>query len=376
MMLGRGRCWVLGVLALLAVACGDDGDAGVDDAGVVDAASSDAAFSDAAPPDAALSDAALRDGGEEGDSGPEDSGIDAGASRRCRGLEDLYVDEACDILAPGILVYTPRFRLWSDGSAKERYTWLPEGSRIDTRDPDNWVYPVGTRIWKNFVVDGIRVETRLLEKRIAGTGAAAWSLRTFGWNAEQTQATELTGGAENVLGTEHDIPGIAACVLCHADRGPTDVILGFTAVQLNHGGSETSLGDLNEAGWLEPMVDLREADVPGEPDAQEALGYLHANCGHCHGGIAPQVGLRLWVDVADETLEQTSAWRTAVGVGSAWRLDGATERIARGNAAGSTVVRRMQSRDEAAQMPPLATERVHSEGIEVLSRWIDSLPSE
>ncbi len=354
-------------LAMFALACGDDdgpGDAGLVDSGQVDAAVADANVADSGNPDAGQ------------DAAPEDAGIDAGLGQPCRGLEELYVDEACEVLAPGILAYTPRFLLWSDGSAKERYVLLPPDTQIDTRDPDNWVYPVGTKIWKNFVVGETRVETRLLEKRIAGTGAAAWSLRTFGWNAEQTQATELMDGAENVLGTEHDIPDIAACVQCHADRGPTDVILGFTAIQLNHTETATTLAELNERGWVSPAVDLRDADVPGDADAQAALGYMHANCGHCHGGVAPQVGLGLWVNVADESVEDTAVWRTAVGVPSAWRMGGATQRIAPGDADGSTMIFRMNARGRAVQMPPIATEIVHPEGVEVLTRWVNGLPSE
>src|SRR5262245_30688341 len=76
----------------------------------------------------------------------------------------LFADVARESLAPDIIAYAPRFQLWSDGADKRRWLWLPPGARIDTSDMDSWVFPVGTKFWKEFTRDGVRVETRLLEK--------------------------------------------------------------------------------------------------------------------------------------------------------------------------------------------------------------------
>ena len=76
----------------------------------------------------------------------------------------LFADAARESLAPGVMAYAPRFQLWSDGAEKRRWLWLPPGTRIDTSDMDSWVFPVGTKFWKEFTRDGVRVETRLLEK--------------------------------------------------------------------------------------------------------------------------------------------------------------------------------------------------------------------
>src|SRR3954468_10090688 len=50
----------------------------------------------------------------------------------------LYTDIATGELAPGVLLFTPRFPLWSDGSEKQRWLLLPNGTQIDTSNMDDW----------------------------------------------------------------------------------------------------------------------------------------------------------------------------------------------------------------------------------------------
>ena len=44
----------------------------------------------------------------------------------------------------------------------------PKDKKIDTENMDRWVFPVGTKVWKQFSLDGVKLETRLLEKREDG----------------------------------------------------------------------------------------------------------------------------------------------------------------------------------------------------------------
>src|SRR5690349_12344978 len=60
----------------------------------------------------------------------------------------LYADFPSRTLAAGVIRYSPRFELWSDGADKARFLLLPAGTTIDTSDMDNWVFPVGTKAWK------------------------------------------------------------------------------------------------------------------------------------------------------------------------------------------------------------------------------------
>ena len=80
----------------------------------------------------------------------------------------LCVDAACTQIAGGIHAYTPRFELWADTATKRRWIYLPPGMQIDTSDMDYWEFPVGTKLWKEFTRDGVRVETRLVMRIGAG----------------------------------------------------------------------------------------------------------------------------------------------------------------------------------------------------------------
>ena len=51
--------------------------------------------------------------------------------------------------------------------------------------------------------------------------------------------------------------------------------------------------------------------------AQEALGYLHANCGMCHNDSVdglPNSTLYMWLHHDDTTVEQTPTYLSAAGV--------------------------------------------------------------
>ncbi len=62
----------------------------------------------------------------------------------------LYADFAARTLSPGVISFVPRYQLWSDGADKQRYLLLPPGSTIDTTEMDHWVFPIGTKAWKEF----------------------------------------------------------------------------------------------------------------------------------------------------------------------------------------------------------------------------------
>ena len=193
----------------------------------------------------------------------------------------LYADIATKTIASDAVEYSPVYPLWADGAAKQRWIQLPPGTKIDTADMDHWQFPVGTRMWKEFATpEGKRLETRLIEKLPDGT----FFFGAFIWNEAGTDAKLNLNGASDVLGTMHDVPSKARCALCH--KGEAGRVLGFSALQLSKdgsGASDPTLKSLAAAGLLTVPppagVDYR---FPGDATARAALGYLHANCGHCH----------------------------------------------------------------------------------------------
>jgi hypothetical protein len=276
----------------------------------------------------------------------------------------LYAELASDALAPGVLPYRPRFELWSDGAEKRRWIALPAGAQIDNADPDDWVFPDGTRIWKEFTRDGVRVETRLIAKI-----DSAWRAQAYVWRDDERDAIAAPAGHIDARGTTHDVPASGECAGCHGGRN--SFVLGVSAIQLAYDApaGELDLADLDAAHALAVPVRGSIA-LPGDELAQSALGYLHANCGHCHNHAAPErpcldpQPYDFWLRIDGlASVESTSTFTSAVDAA-----------IQPGDPDGSDVIRRMSSRRFPRRMPPLGSRVVDARAIETLRSWISSLP--
>lgn len=282
------------------------------------------------------------------------------------------------LLGDGVIAFAPAFALWSDGATKKRSILLPAGAQIDTSDMDDWRFPAGTTIWKEFVRDDVRLETRLLLK--TGPSDDAWVAAAYLWDGDDARL--LPEGAENVNGTKHNVPTAAKCRACHGGRA--SFVLGFSAVQLANvdpvGEGAFTLDDAIARGLLsDPPADSAALRVPGEAHERAALGYLHANCAHCHNQDRPQRdGPRCYDPERDfdmllragqRAVEDTATYRTLVS--------GEDDIVVAGDPDESELVSRMESRsaDSIAsdQMPPLASEEVDHEGVAIIRAWIVSL---
>jgi hypothetical protein len=300
-----------------------------------------------------------------------------------------------DAVAAYARPFQPEYELWSDGAAKRRWAYVPKCERIGTEGMNHWLFPVGTRFWKEFTIPGTgqgagtRVETRLLHK-FAGDNDAGWLYATYQWpqnvaNPTPAQAVLVTTGVVNANGTQHDIPAASACPQCHA-QNLVEKVLGFGAIQLSHDLAGVTIRALADAGWLTHPRAAGGAlarngfDPPGTEQEQRALGYLHANCGNCHHmgtiftGTTP-ARMRLMVGFID-TVEQTDTYTTLVNVPTVRPFFNGCDRIEPGYASHSEIIMRMNRRDTpppGQQMPPLATEQIHMAAVSQLSSWINAM---
>src|SRR5688572_2816567 len=64
----------------------------------------------------------------------------------------LFVAGSTTEIRPELLTFSPQYPLWSDGAVKRRWIYLPPGSFIDAKQPDEWEFPRGTQLWKEFSV--------------------------------------------------------------------------------------------------------------------------------------------------------------------------------------------------------------------------------
>jgi hypothetical protein len=292
------------------------------------------------------------------------------------------------------LAYAPQYPLWTDGAAKARWLHLPAGTAINGRDEDGWVFPVGTKAWKEFAFRGRKVETRLLWK----TGPTTWVFATYAWTADQTDAVlvpeaGLPDAAEAAPGVRHGIPSRSDCRTCHGQERVE--ILGFTALQLS---PDRDPGALHGEPLQPGMVTLRDLVARGllrhartdllsrppriqadTPATRAALGYLTANCAACHRPDRPIPGLDLdfrhtshIVREADEPGLRTTLLRPSL-----YQPAGAetNPRIRPGDPGHSTLLHRLASRRSASQMPPLGSALVDQEAVSRLSRWVAGLPA-
>jgi hypothetical protein len=283
----------------------------------------------------------------------------------------LYADVRADTLAPGVMAYRPMFELWSDGASKRRWIVLPPGTRIDTGDMDSWQFPVGTKLWKEFARDEVRIETRLLQR--IGPGQGDWATMAYLWNASNTDATAVPDGVEDARGTSHDVPAANECLGCHGGRAAR--VLGFSAIQLS-GDQPSGLLTTDELIKRDLLTapPAGRLELNANPEARAAVGYLHANCGHCHNQQRPpRAGQRCFDpenkldfvlragELGDVT--QTAAYRTALG-----------EAIKPGDPDGSEVIKRMNGRSRfPPSMPPLGSERIDEQGLAMVRAWIRGL---
>jgi len=282
----------------------------------------------------------------------------------------LYADIATGELALGVAPFTPRFPLWSDGSDKQRWLLLPDGAQIDTSNMDEWSFPEGTKVWKQFSLAGVRIETRLLEKR--GPTDADWLPLAFVWDPDGQDATAAPLGAIDARHTDHNVPAAGECLACHGGR--RSFILGFSALQLADSAADGALdlGQLVQQGRLS-QPPASSPVIPGTPVEVAALGYLHANCSHCHNQTRPERhGARCFApkDNYDFTLAvdrldavaATPTYRTVVG-----------QAVEPGDPDGSRLYELVSSRGMFRQMPPLATEKVDATATANLRAWIEGL---
>lgn len=291
------------------------------------------------------------------------------------------VDPA-DITRPysGVVPYGINATFWSDGADKDRHIGIPNGTAISINAEDDWDFPPGSVLVKNFSLNGKLIETRHLMRHPDG----AWAGYTYEWNATETEATRVRGGkVENIDGQDWIFPDEAMCLACHT--AAAGVALGPETGQMNRDFTYPSTGRTH--GQLETLdaVSMFSSPLQGDPatlpvmpdpmDATADLGeraraYLHTNCAQCHrpGGPTPVgVDLRYTTLLANTAACDITPTAGDLGLNMA-RI------IAPGDAARSVLIERMSRRDTSG-MPPIGSSLVDTAGVTLLTDWVNSLAS-
>jgi hypothetical protein len=292
----------------------------------------------------------------------------------------LYADIAEKVIAPNVEAYSPAVPLWSDGTDKQRWIQIPPGEVIDNSDPNEWIFPVGTKAWKQFSLDERRVETRLWQK----VEHDYWVAAAYAWDDDEASATRSRGGDIEIGDTTYHIPKSNECEDCH--RGRTDRILGFEEVSLGlEGASGLTLEQLNAEERLSVPLDTTELSIgdDGTELAAPVLGWMHANCGTtCHNrnsdskGWSADMFLRLEpAELDGRSLKRSDPLKTTIGISAVTPAFSGTTRIVPGDPEGSLLFELITQREKGRQMPPIASNLVDEDNAALIEEWIAALPA-
>jgi uncharacterized repeat protein (TIGR03806 family) len=298
----------------------------------------------------------------------------------------------------GVLPYSVQAPLYSDGARKSRWLALPSGGQIEFSATLAWGFPEGTVFVKQFdmALDERqpeqlqRLETRFL---VAARGGGYYGL-VYQWNAEQTDAELLAEGQEEVLrivgengvtrAQTYTYPAQTDCPKCHSDIAGG--VLGARTAQLNgdytypsgdgRGFRANQLATWEQLGFFDRTVgdrplseypQLANLEDQSRPVDARIRSYWESNCAMCHNADSP---IPSWDARYVTPLEKQGV---LLAESYADPVPGGPLIVDPGDPEQSLMLQRATTSDPRLRMPPLLRNRVDSEYVALLQRWIADL---
>ena len=275
-----------------------------------------------------------------------------------------------------LIPYTVNAALWADGASKQRWVMFPSGASAHVEDDGHITLPVGAMLFKEFSVDGKRVETRMLVHHSADT----WGTYTYAWDDGETDATLQGASSTRALDANKSwtYPSRGQCSQCHTRVAQES--LGMQTAQLNGAVDYPSTG--RRANQIATWQHLGLFDTPQDPNTLQTLpapqgtdpveararAYLHANCAFCHqpnGTGQGPADFRFSTPLAAMGVCNAAPQEGTLGVAGALLLKP-------GAPSQSLISLRMHATTDD-RMPPLASQVVDPDGTAVVDAWIASL---
>ena len=288
-----------------------------------------------------------------------------------------------DVTQPsvGLIPFDVNAKLWSDGADKSRWMGLPNGSQITVDNEGDFDFPDGTVLVKEFRLNQKKIETRWMVRHDDGQ----WAGYSFEWDDAETDATLVppNGKQKQISGQTWTYPSRTQCLGCHT--AAANFALGPEIAQLNgdytypsSGLTGNQLETLEFIGMFDAPLPDHHSNLDALPDIGDssasledrARGYLHANCSMCHRPNGPGQGpedFRYWLSTSQIGAINEDPTQGDMGVAGG-------KLITPGSPSTSIMLLRTQTLDPSFRMPPLATAVVDSEGTQLLSDWIQSMP--
>jgi uncharacterized repeat protein (TIGR03806 family) len=296
----------------------------------------------------------------------------------------------------GVIPYKPNSELFSDYALKNRFVWMPNGAKATFNGDGNVLeLPVGSALIKNFYYKNVQPNntTKIIETRIMIRKSTGWIFANYIWNDEQSDALLTTQStardlswkdANNVVHTlNYRTPEVDfECLRCHSTFNNQIINpLGIKPQNINYNfnyadGSKNQLNKLIEFGYLENNLPDQINSTVDFNDTSKSLdlrvrSYFDANCAHCHenGGEASSHNLRF---AFNETINPVKMGVTAH---AAHYLEGYNNvTVTPGNVNLSILHYRINTENDLLYiMPPLIRTKRHTEAVQLIETWINSL---
>ena len=320
------------------------------------------------------------------------------------------------VLGRNVLPYDLNTPLFTDYAHKLRTVWMPARSHGSYDATGVFELPVGTILSKTFYYprdpdrdalswqsdddhdfagEGLDLaRVRLIETRLLVHESDGWHAVPYVWDDDQREAhLEIAGDIRSldvvdtgaVRTVAYVVPTRNECASCHASNHTSGKLqpIGIAARHLDKvyqhyvEGPAPQLERWVARGYLDHTGDAMPANAlwqPGVFDDLEhrARSYLDINCGHCHNphGAADTSGL--FLNTAETSPRRLGVCKPPIAAGRG--TGGRVASIVPGEPDASIMIYRLDSTDPGVMMPELGRNAVHSEGVELLRRWIAALP--
>lgn len=292
----------------------------------------------------------------------------------------------------GVLPYDLNSPLFSDYAHKKRFIWMPNGSKaVYESDYSTLDFPVGSILIKNFYYDNVLPSgiTKIIETRLMYLTDVGWEFAEYVWNEDLTEAYFTTEGSfvsfdwiddnNETKSVNYRVPSRSECFTCHNNFGDP-IPIGPKPQNLNknytyNDGSLNQLTKWVDFGYLEDNYpDNIDSTVAWDDETQpldlRARSYIDINCAHCHSeqSYCDYRPMRFAFQENEQLINMGVCVEPDTSISGEFPFI-----MTPGDADASVVIFRLSSTEEQYRMPLLGRTLQHSEGVELIREWMNSL---